>query len=255
MNGTPATTCVTGTLQQAGTAAANVLVRAAGVNYLGTSTGQTNAQGSFCLDVTAATLDGGAAQLTFSPEALAGGIPYTATQVFQVSAVSSGSCEVPGSSCTSLGAAITLTPAVSCLSGTITADGGPPATLDTTLKLGTTEQAYAAGAGIRNQAYVGQVTVGTNGSFCALSPPGSIVLSSPANASCFAPNGGVSSLTVPGVTSAASCSAGGCRRRRQHPLRLRRRSAPVASRRDGVLVVGRLMYFQELIHSRSRIFG
>ena len=207
-NGVTPTTCVTGTLQAGGSPLPNVVVRGGGVNYLGASTGQTNAAGLFCLDVTAATADGGAAQIGLVASALSGGVPYTATQTFQVtSTTGGGSCSLP-SSCTSL-PAINLSPTLTCVSGSVVAlDGGAPTMLNATL-VTLPVTAAQSNAGIQSSAYVGQVAVGAGGSFCALAPPGSqLQLRDPASPNCWAPSG--TELAVLNGSSAPLCSAGGC---------------------------------------------
>jgi hypothetical protein len=204
VNGTPATTCVTGTVQQAGAPAANVGVRAAGVSYLGTSTAVTSSTGSFCLDVGATAIDGGVAQIAIVPESVFGGIAYAGSQAFSITKAGSGSCAVPGTGtagCTAIGAPIALAPTASCTSGNVV-DAGSLATLDAVLQ--TPDVAYATTSGIQPSAYVGQVALGTNGAFCALSPPGVLQLRQAGAADCYA------SLSVLNGSSATVCSAGGC---------------------------------------------
>ncbi len=213
-NGATPTTCVTGTLQ-AGAPLPNVLVRAAGLSYLGTSTGLTDSTGLFCLDVPATAVDGGTAQIAVYAEALVNGAPYSATPTFQVSPVGGASCAGAAgvTACASLGAPIGLAPSLTCVSGAVAYDdAGGPATLDVTLV--NANVAYAQDQGIQSSAYLGQVTLGKDGSFCAPAPPGaSVELVQPTNSSCWAPNDDyiiVPPAAADAGTTAATCAGGGC---------------------------------------------
>ena len=214
-NGATAATCVTGTLLAGGSPLPNVLVRAAGLNYLGASTAQTNAAGLFCLDGVTSTAggDGGVAQVALVAEALSGGVAYTGAKTFGLTTLTAGSCAASAAdasaSCTSLGP-INLTPGLTCVSGTVggaVVDGGALTTLNATLV--NLDVLYAASAGIQSSAYVGQVTLGAGGAFCALAPPGTdLELVDPASG-CSAPPPGAPIPVLLG-SSAPACAAGGC---------------------------------------------
>jgi hypothetical protein len=202
--------CVTGTVQvQAGGPLANAFVRSAGVNFLGTSTAQTSSSGVFCLDLAASTEDAGAGIQLFA-EALSAGSAYSATPGFQV-ALGIGSCESgdAGSACMPLGA-ITLTPTLTCVSGTLSPTDGVtlPPTLDVTLEVAVTESAQ--NAGIEDLAYIGQTALDAEGGFCALAPPGGEVELVQPGTGCSAPPPGDEAILVQGGTGALSCAGGGC---------------------------------------------
>jgi hypothetical protein len=195
----PATTCVTGTLQQAGAPLPNVLVRAAGASYLGASTGLTNATGTFCLDVAAGGDDAGVA-IKILPEALGGGVSASAGQAIPIT-TSTGSCAAPGAAgCMPLGT-FALTPGVGCVAGGLL-DAGALTTLNAVLQL--PNLAYATTAGIQPRAYLGQVKIGATGAFCALSPAGDLQLTQPGSANCYA------DIDVLSGTTATACGAVGC---------------------------------------------
>jgi hypothetical protein len=200
------TTCVTGSVQ-AGGPLANVVVRAAGANYLGASTAITDATGTFCLDLAAGTFDAGLPMGTIYAEALSGGAPYAASQAFSASAQAGGSC-ASQTGCTAIGP-ITLSPSLTCVTGSLTYDeeGGAPSALDELL---VNLSDYGSDQGIQQTAYVGETTVGDAGTFCALAPPGgSLRLVQPGNLICTAPHD-VNSYQVPTGAGAPTCGGSGC---------------------------------------------
>jgi hypothetical protein len=213
-SGATATTCVTGTLLVKGSALANVLVRAGGVNYLGSSTALTNANGLFCLDGITATVGGnGGAIGVAAAAALSGSVVYAGSQTFSVTDLAAGSCAAAAdasTSCTALEQPIDLTPTATCVSGTVpnaSNEAGVVTTLNATLDFNATGQfLYAQPAGIRQTAYVGQVTLGDGGAFCALAPPGTnLELVDPASPACR-----TGSIAVLNGGAALACGAGGC---------------------------------------------
>jgi hypothetical protein len=204
-NGATASTCVTGSLQ-AGGPIANALVHGVGSTFLGSSTGVTNSTGTFCLDMPVGT-GGGNVQLFTS--AVAGGVVYSGVKTFQVSAFSTGGTCASNSGCTAVGA-ITLSPSVTCVSGTITNDdgGAPPPSLAVEIENISTAE-YASSSGILNYAYAGQTQIGTGGAFCALAPPGSeIRLTASLSSGCSAPKY-QGTIPVPNGTG-GTCGGGGC---------------------------------------------
>lgn len=211
-NGATATTCVTGTLLVKGSPLANVLVRAGGLNYLGSSTALTNANGLFCLDGITATVGGDAGAIgVAAAAALSGGVVYAGSQTFGVTNLAAGSCAAAAdasTSCTALGP-IDLTPTTTCVAGSVTNasnEAGAVTTLNATLDFSATGQfLYAQSAGIRNTAYIGQVTLGDGGAFCALAPPGSSLELVDPVSGCF---GGPIAVLSGGA--ALACAAGGC---------------------------------------------
>jgi hypothetical protein len=207
-NGVTATTCVTGTLQ--GTSG-NVFVRAAGGSYLGTAAAVTDTTGTFCLDVNAATSAGPATSIQLYAGAMEGPVPYgvPAPSSYPVTNLGGGTC-ASGSGCEALGA-ITLAPLLTCVSGTVSFQGSEaPADAGT---LSAFEDSFDdisnedEQAGIQQTAYLGQVTVGSDGSFCALGvPTGSVYLVDENGANCQPTNG----VPVTSGSNAPVCSAGGC---------------------------------------------
>ncbi|MGO8991772.1 MAG: hypothetical protein ACLQVI_00480 [Polyangiaceae bacterium] len=192
------TSCMTGTLQGA---TGNVFVRGAGANYLGTSTAVTSS-GAFCLNVNSAA----GSQVEIYAGALVGGVPSSLTLVTGVSPTSSGTCGGATTGCTAIPTtSLNLTPSVSCISGNIQLidDAAAPSPLNVIESFQGLN--YTSGTGIQEEAYLGQVTVGANGSYCALGVPGgSVYLSEPSG--CEQTN----SVTLPNGSNAPVCSAGGC---------------------------------------------
>jgi len=203
-NGSAPATCVTGTVQSGGPAG-SLLVRAAGVSYLGTSTGLSGSDGTFCIDVAAAGLDGNPAQVQLYAEAVASHVPYGATQTVVIS-TSTGSCEAGVTGCTALSVPITLAPVAACVSGAVEYDDGGPTALNTFL---VNLDSFGISQGLQTTAYFGQTAIGANGSFCALAPPGAeIQLVQPSNVNCWAPDD--DALSVPSGTSGSVCGGAGC---------------------------------------------
>jgi hypothetical protein len=206
-NGPTPSTCVTGTLQGA---TGNVFVRVAGGNYLGSAAAVTDTQGTFCVDVNAAT-DGGASQIEIYAGAIEGAVPYGVLSPYAVTSAGGGTC-ASGVGCEALGG-IALSPILTCVSGVVGINGGPPdASPPSPLNAFETfdDVDYAASAGIHSTAYVGQVAVGAGGAVCALAVPnGSIVLSENPQPSEGCSNNS-NPVEVPTGASAPVCSAGGC---------------------------------------------
>ena len=198
------TTCVTGTISD-GTLLPNVFVRVLDQSTLWTTTAVSGGAGSFCLDVPA-TVDGGTPdQLALLVQTLQGGVIYTADSPITVT-TSAGSCEAAGgpTGCTSL-STILLAPTGACIAGNIVDAGSSP--LDeilTSLPIGVADRA----AGIQPAAYLGQVTPGTNGAFCAPAPvldQGDLELVQPDASNCF------SDFLPQGFPSpSGACGVGGC---------------------------------------------
>ena len=205
-NGPTASTCVTGTLQ--GTTG-NVFVRVAGGNYLGSAAAVTDTQGTFCVDVNAATDGGAASQIEIYAGAIEGAVPYGVLSPYAVTSAGGGTC-ASGVGCEALGG-IALSPILSCLSGTLgggSNDAAVPSPLNV-VEIFSDVTSASTQAGIQLRSYLGQVTPGTNGAFCALAIPGGDVdLSEPVVPDECTP--ATESISLPNGSNAPVCSAGGC---------------------------------------------
>jgi hypothetical protein len=216
--GTGTNACFTGTIEvPGGAAAANVWVRAVGLDYVGATSAVTDTKGKFCIDVKNASHVAIAAGTTGASGTFGGIQPFPGNN--QTS--NGGSCEPAATGCIDLGVVTLPQMSGSCVNVNIVS--GPPVDAGPDAEAGAppvppaivyVEAIAPTGettAGMVDRAYIGQSTV-SGGGACAQAAPGTSFQFMDPSTGCLAPanNQPQPTIDVPASQGAGTCGGTSC---------------------------------------------